>query len=122
MLEFGKTRLAMYEKRKAFLLARLQRECEVLSAKARFVKLVLSGELVIKRRKILDLCKELRQRSFKPIHEMKGHGTPTDKETKEGESDDDGGRAEMMLATRTPTLMKVRKTRAAGLRRPVAVR
>jgi len=91
MLEFGKTRLAMYEKRKAFLLARLQRECEVLSAKARFVKLVLSGELVIKRRKILDLCKELRQRSFKPIHEMKGHGTPTDKETKEGESDDDGG-------------------------------
>jgi len=70
--EFAETRLEMYDKRKAFLVGRLTRECEVLSAKARFVKLVIDGELVIKRRKIADLLQELKKRKFIPVREMKG--------------------------------------------------
>lgn len=71
----------MYETRKAFLLAKLTRECEVLDAKARFIKLVIEGELVIRRRKIVDLVKELAQRGFKPLADIK------EKETSEGKDD-----------------------------------
>jgi len=72
--DFAKTRLVMYEKRKAFLLGRLTRECEILTAKARFILMVVQGQIVIKRRKILDLVNDLRKSGFKPVHEMKGHG------------------------------------------------
>ena len=88
--DFAKTRLTMYDKRKEFLVGRLTRECEILSAKARFIKLVVSAELVVKRRKIKDLISELRQRSFKPLAEMKGHGA----EPKDNEGDEEGGDGE----------------------------
>ncbi|CAJ1338347.1 unnamed protein product [Effrenium voratum] len=72
MQHFAEVRLVMYEKRKAYLLSRLTRECEVLSAKARFVKMVIEGKIVIRRRKIADLAQDLRKNGFKPLQELKG--------------------------------------------------
>lgn len=80
--EFAHVRLFVYEKRKAFLVGRLTRECEVLHAKVRFIRMVINKEIVIKRRKILDLVQELRQKRFIPVHEMKGHGRGAGKESK----------------------------------------
>jgi DNA topoisomerase-2 len=70
--DFSKLRLKMYEKRKAYLLAKLQRECEILTEKARFIRLVLKGDLKVKKRKIFDLIQDLKRHSFKALHEIKG--------------------------------------------------
>lgn len=86
--EFAEVRLQVYEKRRTFLLNRLTRECEVLSAKARFVQLVINGELVIRRRKITDLAQDLRKRGFKAMSELKGEG-PSGKEDPEEKADDE---------------------------------
>eukprot|EP00449_Zooxanthella_nutricula_P028992 CAMPEP_0198543290 /NCGR_PEP_ID=MMETSP1462-20131121/59589_1 /TAXON_ID=1333877 /ORGANISM="Brandtodinium nutriculum, Strain RCC3387" /LENGTH=581 /DNA_ID=CAMNT_0044273567 /DNA_START=1 /DNA_END=1743 /DNA_ORIENTATION=- len=86
--EFADVRLRMYDKRKAFLVARLTKECEVLSAKARFIKLVVEGRLKIKRRKILDLVADLRKLGFKPLEAVKG------KSDKGGDGDGDGDEEE----------------------------
>eukprot|EP00933_Yihiella_yeosuensis_P033011 TRINITY_DN26703_c0_g1_i1.p1 TRINITY_DN26703_c0_g1~~TRINITY_DN26703_c0_g1_i1.p1 ORF type:complete len:977 (-),score=291.70 TRINITY_DN26703_c0_g1_i1:158-2722(-) len=74
LVDFCKVRLNMYEKRRAYLLNRLERECEVLSAKARFVQLVINGKLQIRRRKITDLAQDLRKNNFKALSELKGDG------------------------------------------------
>eukprot|EP00930_Biecheleria_cincta_P034105 TRINITY_DN23592_c0_g6_i1.p1 TRINITY_DN23592_c0_g6~~TRINITY_DN23592_c0_g6_i1.p1 ORF type:complete len:1248 (+),score=292.45 TRINITY_DN23592_c0_g6_i1:442-4185(+) len=87
--DFAEVRLRMYEKRKAFLLARLLRESEVLSEKARFVQLVIDGKLVIRRRKIADLAQDLRKNRFKAISELKGEGPTSEKAEKEGEAEED---------------------------------
>ncbi|CAE7037157.1 TOP2 [Symbiodinium natans] len=70
--DFAEVRLRIYEKRKAYLLARLTRECEVLSAKARFVKLVIEGKIVIRRRRIADLAQDLRKNGFKALQDLQG--------------------------------------------------
>jgi len=92
--DFCQVRLSMYEKRKAYILARLQRESEILSEKARFIKLVLKGEIKVKRRKIFDLINDLKKHSFKPMREMKGSAgddeagaDDEDKDDSEGEED-----------------------------------
>eukprot|EP00931_Biecheleriopsis_adriatica_P072603 TRINITY_DN46_c1_g1_i1.p1 TRINITY_DN46_c1_g1~~TRINITY_DN46_c1_g1_i1.p1 ORF type:complete len:1267 (-),score=369.54 TRINITY_DN46_c1_g1_i1:40-3531(-) len=88
--DFYHVRLGLYDKRKAWLLKRLTRECEVLSAKARFVKLVIDGKLVIRRRKITDLAQDLRKHGFKAISELKGDGGDKDEEKGEdGEEEED---------------------------------
>lgn len=87
--DFAEVRMQMYEKRKAFLLARLLRESEVLSEKARFVQLVIDGKLVIRRRKIADLAQDLRKNRFKAISELKGAGPTSEKAEKEGEAEED---------------------------------
>ncbi|OLP86476.1 DNA topoisomerase 2 [Symbiodinium microadriaticum] len=70
--DFAHVRLKIYETRKAYLLARLTRECEVLSAKARFVKLVIEGRIVIRKRKIADLAQDLRKHGFKALRDLQG--------------------------------------------------
>jgi len=91
--DFGRVRLSMYEKRKAHILAKLQRECEILSEKARFIKLVLKGDLKVKKRKIFDLIADLKKNSFKPLKEIKGPSdgdeAEPDDEDKEDDDDDD---------------------------------
>mmetsp|Transcript_34834 Transcript_34834/g.78540 ORF Transcript_34834/g.78540 Transcript_34834/m.78540 type:complete len:1274 (-) Transcript_34834:278-4099(-) len=99
MKDFAIVRMEVYDKRKAYQLSRLLREVEVLSAKAKFVKLVIDGELIIKRRKIVDLLQELRRRGFRAVHELKGKGSASasskaakgeeDGEEAEGEGDED---------------------------------
>lgn len=96
--DFGKTRMDLYEKRKAFLLGRLTRECEVLSAKAKFIQLIINGDLKIRKRKVVDICADLRKRGFKAIHEMKGHASaegdqdPEAEKDEEEEEDEEAGR------------------------------
>jgi len=94
--DFAKLRLGVYDKRKNYLVAKLMRECEVLSAKARFIKLVITGQLIIKRRKILDLVADLRKRGFKPLEDVKGDEAKPDGDNEESdkEEDDDGEEAE----------------------------
>eukprot|EP00747_Dinoflagellata_sp_TGD_P131237 gnl/TRDRNA2_/TRDRNA2_174938_c5_seq1.p1 gnl/TRDRNA2_/TRDRNA2_174938_c5~~gnl/TRDRNA2_/TRDRNA2_174938_c5_seq1.p1 ORF type:complete len:1261 (-),score=369.85 gnl/TRDRNA2_/TRDRNA2_174938_c5_seq1:302-4027(-) len=89
LVEFACVRLRVYNQRKEFLLARLTKECEILSAKARFIKLVVNGTIVIKRRKIADLIKELQQRGFKALREVKGKEDGEKKEDAEEEEEDD---------------------------------
>jgi DNA topoisomerase-2 len=97
--DFASTRMTLYEKRKEYLLNRLIRECAILSAKMRFIKLVISGELKIKRRKIRDLCQELRKRGFIAVREMpgtpakgsdKGGGNDAEQDGAEKDEDQDG--------------------------------
>merc|ERR1719284_1089460 len=76
-----------YEKRKAHQVGKLMRESEILSAKARFIKLVITGQLVIKKRKINDLIQDIRSRGFKPVKEMKGLASDKD-EAKDGEDEE----------------------------------
>lgn len=70
--DFAQLRLEMYGKRRSFILSRLERECATLTAKARFVNMVIKGELVIKKRKIQDLAHDLRKKGFVAVREMPG--------------------------------------------------
>lgn len=98
IVDFAKVRLVFYQKRKEFLISRLTWESEVLTAKARFIKLVLSGDLVIKRRKINDLVEDLRRRGFKAFGDIKGNKVdepqPNDgadeEDEEQGDGEDDG--------------------------------
>mmetsp|Transcript_9591 Transcript_9591/g.17196 ORF Transcript_9591/g.17196 Transcript_9591/m.17196 type:complete len:1243 (+) Transcript_9591:36-3764(+) len=108
--DFAEVRMGMYDKRKAFLVARLTRETEVLSAKARFVQMVINGQIVIRRRKITDLAQELKKKGFKAISELKGEAGAEDKgdgdeeEEKEEDEDDEeeeGAGASAAAATKT---------------------
>eukprot|EP00435_Cladocopium_sp_Y103_P008228 s2321_g2.t1 len=91
--EFADVRLSIYETRKAYLLARLTRECEVLSAKARFVKMVIEGRIVIRKRKI-----DLRKNGFKALWELKGESAAeTEEKGEDEEADEDDGSGEDIL-------------------------
>mmetsp|Transcript_59322 Transcript_59322/g.130244 ORF Transcript_59322/g.130244 Transcript_59322/m.130244 type:complete len:1234 (-) Transcript_59322:154-3855(-) len=93
--EFADVRLSIYETRKAYLLARLTRECEVLSAKARFVKMVIEGKIVIRKRKIVDLAQDLRKNGFKALWELKGESAAeTEEKGEDEEADEDDGSGE----------------------------
>jgi len=91
--DFAQVRLKMYETRKAYFLARLTRECEVLSAKARFVKLVIEGRIVIRKRKIADLAQDLRKHGFKALRDLQGEQSE-EKEAEAEEEEDSSGQEE----------------------------
>merc|ERR1719321_765619 len=96
--DFCRVRLAMYEKRKAYLLAKLQRQAEILSEKARFIKLVLQGEIKVKRRKIFDLVQDLKKHNFKALKEWKGDEDKEagdDEENKEEDDDEEESEQEV---------------------------
>ncbi|CAE8627897.1 unnamed protein product [Polarella glacialis] len=85
--EFCSLRQKMYVMRKAFLVAKLTRETEILSNKARFILMVVKGELELRRKKKADLLRELKQQGFTPMSQldaiMKGKtsvGVPQDAE------------------------------------------
>jgi len=90
--DFATVRLSMYEKRKAHQVGKLMRESEILSAKAKFIKLVITGQLIIKKRKINDLIQDIRHRGFKPVSEMKG--LASDKEEAKDDEDEEGDDAD----------------------------
>eukprot|EP00933_Yihiella_yeosuensis_P069786 TRINITY_DN7678_c0_g1_i1.p1 TRINITY_DN7678_c0_g1~~TRINITY_DN7678_c0_g1_i1.p1 ORF type:complete len:756 (+),score=191.45 TRINITY_DN7678_c0_g1_i1:128-2269(+) len=68
--EFAKSRRQMYVMRKAYLVAKLTRETEILSNKARFILMVVKGELEIRRKKKADLLKELKDLKFTPMSQL----------------------------------------------------
>merc|ERR1719412_2645323 len=68
--EFVTLRKKMYDKRKAYLMAKLNREKEILSNKARFILMVVKGELELRKRKKAALLKELKQLGFTPMSKL----------------------------------------------------
>jgi len=89
MKDFVNLRLSVYDKRKQYLIKKLGREKEILSNKARFIIMVVKGELELRKRKKADLLKELRDRKFTPWSELEdpGSGVPTDKKKEEDEEE-----------------------------------
>ncbi|KAJ8613066.1 hypothetical protein MRB53_037118 [Persea americana] len=67
MEEFYHVRLDLYSKRKAYMLGEMQKELEKLSNQARFVKMIIDGELIVAKKKKAALVAELLARHFKPI-------------------------------------------------------
>jgi len=68
--EFVNLRLQVYDKRKRYLINKLTREKDILSNKARFILMVVKGDLELRKRKKADLLKELRDRKFTPWSEF----------------------------------------------------
>jgi DNA topoisomerase-2 len=64
---FVNFRLTYYEKRKAHLLAKLASELQVLSNRARFIKSIIDGKLIINSRKRQDIESDLATMSFDKI-------------------------------------------------------
>eukprot|EP00746_Dinoflagellata_sp_MGD_P162675 gnl/MRDRNA2_/MRDRNA2_90336_c0_seq1.p1 gnl/MRDRNA2_/MRDRNA2_90336_c0~~gnl/MRDRNA2_/MRDRNA2_90336_c0_seq1.p1 ORF type:complete len:1412 (-),score=403.96 gnl/MRDRNA2_/MRDRNA2_90336_c0_seq1:195-4430(-) len=87
--DFVNLRLTMYDKRKQYLIKKLGREKEILSNKARFILMVVKGELELRKRKKADLLKELKDRKFTPWSELEdtSSGVPTDKKKDEDEEE-----------------------------------
>eukprot|EP00929_Paragymnodinium_shiwhaense_P044864 TRINITY_DN22_c0_g1_i1.p1 TRINITY_DN22_c0_g1~~TRINITY_DN22_c0_g1_i1.p1 ORF type:complete len:1434 (-),score=498.53 TRINITY_DN22_c0_g1_i1:234-4535(-) len=68
--DFVKLRRQVYNNRKAYLVAKLTREKEILSNKARFILMVVKGELELRKRKKAELLKELQKKGFVPMSEL----------------------------------------------------
>ncbi len=64
---FYAQRLVYYEKRKQYLLDRLNEDLSRLQNKVRFLLMVVDGKLVVNKKKKADLLKELRRLDFKPF-------------------------------------------------------
>lgn len=87
--DFAELRLEFYGKRKDFLMRRLTRESTILNEKMRFIRLVLNGELVIKRRKLADLIADLKRKAFKPMSDINAAGGAEGEEGADDDGDDD---------------------------------
>mmetsp|Transcript_60801 Transcript_60801/g.114833 ORF Transcript_60801/g.114833 Transcript_60801/m.114833 type:complete len:1066 (-) Transcript_60801:165-3362(-) len=70
LIEFAKTRLEVYGKRKEHHIAKLAREAAVLNDKARFVLLVVQEVLIVENRPAADLCKDMRQLGLRTKSEI----------------------------------------------------
>ena len=70
LTDFCKLRRKVYENRKAHLVAKLMREKEILSNKARFILMVVKGEIELRKRKKADILSELQKKGFKPMSEL----------------------------------------------------
>ena len=57
-------RSQLYERRKEYMLARLRKECETLSNRARFVKAVVDGEVIIAGKRRQAIANQLRAQNF----------------------------------------------------------
>merc|ERR1719232_1803732 len=68
--DFCKIRLEVYNMRKDYLVAKLTREKEILSNKARFILMVVNGKLELRKRKKADLIKDLQKKGFKKMSEL----------------------------------------------------
>merc|ERR1712087_924303 len=84
--DFCKLRQKVYDQRKAYLVAKLTREKEILSNKARFILMVVKGELELRKKKKADLLKELQKKGFKTMSELDAIMDKVDKAAKSGNS------------------------------------
>lgn len=117
LTEFCKLRRTVYVQRKAHMVAKLTREKEILSNKARFILMVVKGEIELRKRKKVDLLNELKKKGFKPMSELdailsespafKGKGSGAVSKTaeadasKENDKNKDGGDKEDAAAEKT---------------------
>ncbi|CCW68607.1 unnamed protein product [Phytomonas sp. Hart1] len=67
LMEFYPIRIDYYVKRKDYILGGLRRMTSKLENMVRFVREVVSGQLVVTRRKKKELLEELRSRQYKPF-------------------------------------------------------
>ncbi|KAL5336026.1 DNA topoisomerase [Aspergillus crustosus] len=65
--EFYALRLKFYERRKQYQLGQLHRELEKLTNQARFVQMIIDGELIVAKKKKAVLVVELKEKGFKPF-------------------------------------------------------
>jgi len=87
--EFLKVRLPLYQKRKDHMLSKLGKEADILSAKARFILMIVKGELVVKKRRIADLLDELLRKGFKKMSDLRGADKEEAEEGNDAEQDDE---------------------------------
>ena len=66
---FMRVRLVYYTKRKAYMVAALQKELQVLSNKARFITEILQGGLDMRHKSSAEVCSFLQAAGYDPIHE-----------------------------------------------------
>eukprot|EP00930_Biecheleria_cincta_P068889 TRINITY_DN56718_c0_g1_i1.p1 TRINITY_DN56718_c0_g1~~TRINITY_DN56718_c0_g1_i1.p1 ORF type:complete len:1479 (+),score=323.22 TRINITY_DN56718_c0_g1_i1:52-4488(+) len=92
--EFCKLRRKVYVARKAYLVAKLTRETEILSNKARFILMVVKGELELRKKKKAVLLQELKDLKFTPMSQldaiMKGKTTLNAPQEAEAPTSTDG--------------------------------
>ncbi|KAI9040564.1 DNA topoisomerase 2 [Aspergillus affinis] len=69
--EFFTVRLKYYERRKQHQLSEMQRELDRLSNQARFVQMIIDGDLVVSKKKKSALVAELKEKNFKPFPKVK---------------------------------------------------
>lgn len=62
--EWFDLRQDLYHKRKAYLLAKLQKECEILKNKVRFILAIVKGDLKVNNKKRKALLKELKNEGY----------------------------------------------------------
>nr|GAT45321.1 DNA topoisomerase II [Mycena chlorophos] len=71
MEEFYPVRLAYYQKHKDHMANELQLAFEKLTNQARFVQMIVDGELVVSKRKKADIVVDLRKHKFRPFPKLK---------------------------------------------------
>ncbi|BCR82677.1 DNA topoisomerase 2 [Aspergillus chevalieri] len=95
--EFYTIRLKYYERRKQYQLNEMQRELDKLTNQARFVQMIIDGELVVSKKKKNVLIGELKSRGFKPFPKVAeavkaGEAEPV---VEEEEEEEDAGDVEV---------------------------
>ncbi|CAI9103034.1 OLC1v1001450C1 [Oldenlandia corymbosa var. corymbosa] len=85
--DFFHLRLEYYDKRKMFLLGKLQMELLKLQNKVRFIREVLEGSIIVSKRRKADLFVELKEKGFTPFPKKKSDEVAVAGETEETEEE-----------------------------------
>ncbi|EKE37602.1 hypothetical protein ENUP19_0294G0003 [Entamoeba nuttalli] len=110
LAEFCDVRMKGYEERKKAIIESMERQLMILSNKARFIKMVIEGELIVNNRKKNELYKDLIKFGFdqirdpKKANKSKPIGESEDEEIKEEEEDDEVGGYDYLLSMKIWTL------------------
>jgi len=72
---FFPVRYQIYERRKAYLVDKMERELAVLSNKLRFVELVVGDRLDVEKKRMADLCGKMRKLGLEHMCQIKGEGS-----------------------------------------------
>ncbi|CAA20107.1 DNA topoisomerase II [Schizosaccharomyces pombe] len=74
LTEFYEVRLRTYQRRKEHMVNELEKRFDRFSNQARFIHMIIEGELVVSKKKKKDLIVELKEKKFQPISKpKKGH-------------------------------------------------
>ena len=70
MMHFYDLRAVLYEKRKEYMLAKLKKEYEMLRNKSRFIKAIIEEEVIIKRKKKVEIAKDLKRQNYATMSDL----------------------------------------------------
>ncbi|KAL4780308.1 DNA topoisomerase [Aspergillus varians] len=88
--EFFALRLKFYEKRKQYQLSQMQTDLDKLTNQARFVQMIIDGELVVSKKKKNALVLELKEKGFKAFPKVGGAAKAGETEKVVEASEDEG--------------------------------